>query len=148
MFLRCNLGSECTTHLCVGHSLHTTFALGSPSPPFWFIWHAWLCHTFSKAVFSGYITLLPLTGIWYRISFQNLEEGERDGDGCESFPALPASSLLLIHVLVLWLVLRFFHQHTAPCFFLRWRTDSGNRASWAGVIFSNSTRTTCKAVLH
>lgn len=102
---------------------------------------------YRKAIVSGYTTLLPRTGMWYLSSFQNLEEGERDVDSCESVP-LFSTSAPLMHVFHLCLVLWFFHQHTAPCFFLRWRTDSGNRASWAGVISSSSTRTTCTAELR
>lgn len=100
---------------------------------------------FSRAVFSGYTALLPLTGMWYLISFQNLEEGEREGDSpCLFSSNFSSSWASLRHVRHLCRCLWFFHQHTAPCFFLRWRTDSGNRASWAGLISSSSTRITCK----
>lgn len=100
---------------------------------------------FSRAVSSGYTVLLPLTGMWYLISFQNLEEGEREGDSLCWFSSHFSSSWAsLRHIRHLCRCLWFFHQHTAPCFFLRWRTDSGNRANWAGLISSSSTRITCK----
>lgn len=99
---------------------------------------------FIRAVFSGYTALLPLTGMWYLISFQNLEEGEREGDSLCMFSSHFSSWASLRHVRHLCRCLWFFHQHTAPCFFLRWRTDSGNRANWAGLISSSSTRITCK----
>lgn len=101
-------------------------------------------YKFSRLVLSGNTALFPLTGILYLISFQNLERGDRDGDSCVSSPPFSSSSLLLTHIPVLFLFLRFFHKHTAPCLFLSRRTDSGKRASWAGLISSSSTRTTFK----
>lgn len=99
----------------------------------------------NRAVFSGYTALLPLTGMWYLISFQNLEDGERSGDGLwVAFSHFSWSWASLKNGRHIGPRLWFFHQHTAPCFFLKWRTDSGNVASWAGLISSSSTRTTCK----
>lgn len=99
----------------------------------------------NRAVFSGYTALLPLTGMWYLISFQNLEDGERSSDGLwVAFSHFSSSWAPLKNSRHIGPRLRLFHQHTAPCFFLKWRTDSGNVASWAGLISSSSTRTTCK----
>lgn len=99
----------------------------------------------NRAVFSGYTALLPLTGMWYLISFQNLEDGERSGDGLwVAFSHFSSSWAPLKNGRHIGPRLWLFHQHTAPCFFLKWRTDSGNVASWAGLISSSSTRTTCK----
>lgn len=106
------------------------------------------CHRFRSAVFSGYMALLPLTGMWYRISFQNLNEGDSFADNCVSFPPVFSASVGLSHVGHCCFCLWFFHKHTAPCFLLRWRTDSGKRANWSGLISSSSTRITCKGELH
>lgn len=95
----------------------------------------------SRAVFSGYTALLPRTGMWYLISFQNLQDGERSGGALLVLFWLSPSSLKKVRHFCRRLPV--FHQHTAPCLFLRLRTDSGNVASWAGLISSSSTRTTC-----
>lgn len=108
-------------------------------------WHLAFELCCSNAVFSAFTALLPLTGIWYLISFQNLKDGERDGKICFSCSPFSPSTWCLKHFLPLWLLFWFFHQHTAPCFFLRWRIDSGKSAHWSGLISSSSTRTTWKA---
>lgn len=138
---------QCSTIVCKRVDAPHTFAIETSYCLVRYLTNTELHQNYSRAFFSGYTILLPRTGIWYLSFFQNLEEGERDGDSCESVSPFSTSDLL-VRVFHLCPVLWFFHQHTAPCFFLRWRTDSGNRASWAGVISSSSTRTTCKSELR